>query len=194
MSTSSPRRIVQRIALSGSAAIALLGGAAALGTVTAEPAQAAEIQAAVDHAAGATVTLPDGRTMHIRGLENVSYRADAGQRTTVENLAASGSGNENLNLGPGTTPDYGGAGQQMGTNPQQYQTQAGAASISITVAIGIGLAVIAVTWIRKGTVRALNAVVLIALGVYLAPTVFGPMITNLGGSLGSSLGNIWTGL
>ncbi|WP_255951573.1 hypothetical protein [Streptomyces odontomachi] len=192
MNTSSTRRIIQRIALSGSAAIALLGGAATLGTISAEPAQAAEVQAAVDRAAGATVTLPDGRTMHIRGMENASYRADASQRTTVENLAAGG--NDNLNLGPGAVPDYSGAGQQMGTNPQQYQNQAGAGAISITVAIGIGLAVIAVAWIRKGTVRALNAVVLIALGVYLAPTVFGPMITNLGGSLGSSLGNIWTGL
>jgi hypothetical protein len=30
--------------------------------------------------------------------------------------------------------------------------------------------------------------------VYLAPTFFGPLVQQLGGSVGSSLGNVWSGL
>ncbi|RAJ42022.1 hypothetical protein K388_07496, partial [Streptomyces sp. KhCrAH-43] len=75
-------RIIRTLAVSGAAAAALLGTA----TVASADDSAdvpASVQAAADHAAGTPVSLPDGRVIHVTGLDSVSYRADAAHRTAV---------------------------------------------------------------------------------------------------------------
>lgn len=199
---------IRRIVVSGSAAAALLGGAAAITTASAPTASAADMESAITRATGAPVKLPDGRTTYVRGMDAASYRAsDEHTRTIV--LAAAKSGDDPAGeIGNGLTPDNGsgsalqnpnqpsvnGQVPANGYNPQQVQTQAGAGSISLTVAIGVGLLIVVIAWIRSGKVKTLTAFACVALGVYLAPTVVGPVITGLGGSVGSSLGNVWSGL
>lgn len=195
---------IRRIAVSGSAAVALLGGAAAITTATAPTASAAEIQAAVDRATGAPVNMPDGRVVHIRGLDTAGYRADASQHSTVVTLAAAKTDTAPGGIDGitnGLTPDNGSGSalqnpntpQPAGINGQQIQTQAGGGTVSVTVAIGLALLAIVIVMVRKGHVKFVQAFACVALGVYLAPTFFGPLIQQLGGSAATGLGNVWAG-
>jgi hypothetical protein len=60
--------------------------------------------------------------------------------------------------------------------------------------MGVGLLIVVIVMVRKGHVKFVQAAACVALGVYLAPTFFGPLVQQLGGSVGSSLGNVWSGL
>jgi len=191
----------RRIAVSGSAAVALLGGVATLAVANAEPASATEIQSAVDRATGAAVKLPDGRTLHVPGMDAAAYRVDAGHYTAAVTLASAktsiGSTGDITN---GLTPDSGSAlqnpfntGQVPAGYGQQIQTQAGGGTISLTVAIGVALLAVVIVMVKKGHVKFAQAFACVALGVYLAPTFFGPLIQQLGGSAASGLGNVWAG-
>lgn len=192
---------IRRIAVSGSAAVALLGGAATITIADSGTASATEIQAAVDRATGAPVKMPDGRIVHVRGLDNASYKASAEHTATIT-LAAANADPDPAGITNGITPDNGSGAaiqnplnnqQQVNVTPQQIQTQAGGGAISVTVAVGLGLLILVIAMVKRGSVRALQAVACVALGVYLAPTFVGPLVQQLGGSIGTGLGNVWAG-
>lgn len=190
---------IRRIAVSGSAAVALLGGAAAITTVTAPPASATEMQTAINQATGAPVTMPDGRVVHIRGLDTAAYRADAGHRTTVVQLAATADTqpggdagiNDSLN-GPSPQGGIGTQLQQPGYN-QQIQTQAGGGTIAVGIVVILVLGLIAFFRI-KGSVKVGDAVLFTFLGVALSGTVFGVMAKTMTESGVGSIGGILGGL
>jgi hypothetical protein len=195
---------IRRIAVSGSAAVALLGGAAAITAASAPTASAVEIQAHIDRATGAPVNMPDGRIVHVRGMDAAAYTATPEHTSTIVLAAAKTSGTDPAGISNGLTADGGqgsaitspqnpATGVQTGYN-QQVTTQAGGGAISITVAMGVGLLIVVVVMVRKGHVKFVQAAACVALGVYLAPTFFGPLVQQLGGSVGSSLGNVWSGL
>ena len=176
-------RIIRTLALTGAAAAALLGTA---GTVHADtPEQAsATVQTAVDHAAGAPVTLPSGKTLHVRGLDTAAYRTDASHHATVVTVA---DGTTGTGAAIGTPADY-------TTQQRQIQVQAASGgSISVLAALGIGLAIFTFLMVKKGRINAWHAFALVLFGVVLAPTTFGPMLQNLGVSAASGLGNVWSG-
>lgn len=190
--------IIRRIAVSGSAAVALLGGAAAITTATAPTASAAEIQTTINRATGAPVNLPDGRTIHVRGMDAAAYTASPAQHRVVLAAASDDQPNPSDITGgpvPGSGAPLGNTQPQTpaGTNQQQLQTQAGAGSISVTVAMGVALLAVVIVMVKKGSVRFIQAFACVALGVYLAPTFFGPLIQQLGGSAAAGLGNVWSG-
>lgn len=185
--------------------IAVLTGAAAtaaLGTIgVATPATAATptvvqvVDAAPAPDPGATIRTTDGRAVTVRGFPDTHYRADASHRSVVVQLAASSSGMEGNTPGAPNmpTPLYPQQPQAPGYNPQQIQTQAGGGAISVTVAIGMGLAIFTFVMVKKGRINGWHAAALVMFGVFLAPTTFGPVLQNLGISLGSGLGNVWAG-
>jgi hypothetical protein len=194
--------VIRRIAVSGSAAVALLGGAATLTAAASEPASATEIQAHIDRATGAPVVLPGGRVMHVPGLDTAGRSATDEQHTAVVSLAAyKTDATDPAGITNGLTPDNG-SGHALqnplnsGTVPastnQQIVTQAGGGAISITVAMGVGLLIVVIVMVKKGHVKFAQAAACVALGVYLAPTFVGPLVQQLGGSLGGSLGNVWS--
>ncbi|MFJ6566602.1 hypothetical protein ACIQNU_04230 [Streptomyces sp. NPDC091292] len=192
---------IRRIAVSGSAAVALLGGAATITVTGADTATAADMQTVINRATGAPVTLPDGRVLRVPGLDNAGYAATPEQHSTIV-LAAAKTDSDPTGIGTGLTPDNGqgaaitGPYQQApttGYNPQQIQTQAGAGAISVTVVIGIALLAIVIVMVKKGHVKFAQAFACVALGIYLAPTFFGPLIQQLGGSAATGLGNVWSG-
>jgi hypothetical protein len=192
---------IRRIAVSGSAAVALLGGAAAITTTAAPSASAAEMQTVINRATGAPVNMPDGRVVHVRGMDAAAYTASPEQHSVIIQAAAKSDTTDPAGITTGLTADGGqGAaiqnpvtGQQTGYN-QQITTQAGGGAISVTVAMGVGLLIVVIVMVRKGHVKFVQAAACVALGVYLAPTFFGPLVQQLGGSVGSSLGNVWSGL
>ncbi|MFF5473355.1 hypothetical protein [Streptomyces achromogenes] len=187
----------RQIAVSGGAAVALLGGAAAVTVTTPAPASAIT-QHTVERAVTAPVQLPDGRTLRITGMGGYGHPATPDHVTTVAAVAYREDGSPNYTTG--VAPDNGVTRlenpmitqqQPAGLN-QQITTQAGGGAISVTVAIGIGLLIGVGYMIKRGSVKVAQAVACTALGVYLAPTFVGPLVQQLGGSLGTSLGNVWS--
>lgn len=194
---------IRRIVVSGSAAAALLGGAAALGTVTAPSASAADFDTAITRATGTPVNMPDGRTIHVRGMDAASYRATPEQHTVI--LAAA-KADDDPNIGSGLTPDNNGSGAALqnpntptgqtptGYNPQQVQTQAGGGTIAAGVVSMIILGIIVYVLVRGKEVKAGHAVVVTLFGVAISGTVFGAMgnqmTASLVGSIGSALGGM----
>ncbi|WP_329390192.1 hypothetical protein [Streptomyces sp. NBC_01716] len=191
-------RIVRTIALSGAAAAALFASAGTASATTPETATVA-VESAVTEAAGTPVTMPSGKTIRITGMDSAGYQANDSHRAAVVTLADSPGDGVGSDLssspqpGNGFDPRYNTPNPQYGTNPQQIQTQASGGAISVTVAIGVALLVIVIVMVKKGTVKALQAVACVALGVYLAPTFVGPLVQQLGGSAATSLGNVWAG-
>ena len=191
---------LRRIAVSGSAAVALLGGAAAVTTATAPTASAADMQTVINQATGTAVNMPDGRVVHVRGMDAAAYTASPEHTSTIALAAAKADPTPSPSIGTGLTPN-GGQGATLqnpyGQTPngynQQITTQAGGGTISLTVAIGLALLVIVIVMVRKGHVKFAQAFACVALGVYLAPTFFGPLIQQLGGSAATGLGNVWAG-
>ncbi|MEU3528847.1 hypothetical protein AB0E62_34200 [Streptomyces sp. NPDC038707] len=188
----------RQIAVSGGAAVALLGGAAAITATTPAPAAAAT-QHTVERAVTAPVQLPDGRTVRITGMGGYGHQATPDHVTAVSAVAYREDGSPNYTTGvapdngvtrlenPMNTPQQ----QPAGVN-QQITTQAGGGAISVTVAIGIGLLIGVGYMIKRGSVKLAQAAACTALGVYLAPTFVGPLVQQLGGSVGTSLGNVWS--
>ncbi|MFJ4785118.1 hypothetical protein [Streptomyces sp. NPDC088794] len=189
----------RQLAVTGGTAALLIGGAAAVTVAVPSPASAATQHVAA-RAVTAPVNLPDGRTLRITGMGGYGHQATGQHIATVAAFKTDTTPGADPSLGTGLTPN-GGAGAQL-QNPvngtqtgynQQVTTQASGAAISVTVAIGIGLLIGVIVMVRRGTVKFVPAFACVALGVYLAPTMVGPMITNLGGSVGGSLGNLWAG-
>ncbi|MER5820495.1 hypothetical protein [Streptomyces californicus] len=185
-------RIVRALAVSGAAAAALMGTATAA-TADSTEAAVATVEAAAHRAASAPVSLPDGRVLHVRGLDTVSYRADAAHHSAVVTLADGAPGQM-----PGNDVAPQGVGSQIGTGlqqqPQQVQTQAGAGSISTVAVAALVLGVITFFGIKAGKLAKGWFVVSLALGVLLSGTLIGPLVSQLTGSGVTAFGNIWAGM
>ena len=190
---------IRRIAVSGSAAVALLGGAAAITTATADTASATET--AVDRATGAPVTMPDGRTIHVRGLDTAAYRADAGHRTAVVRLAATNGtqpgGTAGIDDSLNGPAPQGGVGQQIqqpGYNPQQVQTQAGGGTVAVGIVAILVLGIVVFFRVKSRQMKAGDAVLVGLFGIALSGTFIGAMGSQITTSLVGSLGGVLGGL
>ncbi|HEY9375231.1 hypothetical protein [Streptomyces sp.] len=193
---------IRRIAVSGAAAVALLGGAAAITVADSGTASATELQTAVDRATGAPVNMPDGRTVHIRGLDAAGYQASGEHRSAVITLAAAGTDDDPAGITSGLTPDNGGAGAQL-QNPvngtqtgynQQIQTQASGGAIATGIVAILVLGIIVFFKVKHGHIKTFDAVLVGLLGISLAGTVVGGMGSQLTNSLVGSLGTMLGGL
>lgn len=193
----------RRIAVSGSAAVALLGGVATLTVASAQPASATEIQAAVDRATGAPVTLPDGRTMHVPGLDNAAYRADPGHYTAAVTLASAKT-DTTPGISNGLTPDNGGSGSAL-QNPynqqqvpagygQQITTQASGGAIGVGIVVILLLGGLVFVKVKHSGLKAGDAVLTTLFGIALSGTVIGAMGNDLTKSVVGSVGGMLGGL
>jgi len=176
-------RIIRTLAVSGAAAAALMGAASAATADSPEAATAA-IEEATDRAAGAPVSLPDGRTLHVRGLDSVSYRADASHHTAVVTLADELKGNQPVEnqIGTGLQPQ------------QQVQTQAGVGGISTIAVAALVVGIVLFFGVKHGHLAKGWLVLSLIMGVLLSGTVVGPMVSQLTGSGVSMFGNFWAGM
>lgn len=199
---------IRRIVVSGSAAAALLGGAAALGTVTAPTASAADFDTAITRATGTPVSMPDGRTIHVRGMDAASYRATAEQHTVIL-AAAKAEDDPTAEIGNGLTPDNGsGSGAALdnpntpnvngqtpnGYNPQQVSTQAGGGAIAIGMVSILVLGIWVFFKVKHGAIKAVDAVIVGLLGIALSGTFVGAMGSQMTNSLVGSLGTMLAGM
>lgn len=183
---------IRRIAVSGSAAVALLGGAAAITTATAPPASAAEMHTVVERAVTAPVNLPDGRTIRITGMGGYGHRATEAHVATVTAYT------------PGTNPASTGQGTQLqtpystGQTPADYQQiqaqTAGGGTIAVGIVAILVLGIIVFFKVKHGHIKAVDATLVGLLGISLAGTIVGSMGSNLTNSLVGSLGNMLGGL
>ncbi|MBZ6290380.1 hypothetical protein KVH30_02180 [Streptomyces olivaceus] len=192
---------LRRVAVSGSAAVAVLGGAATLTVAAPAPASAAATQHVVERAVTAPVTLPDGRTMRITGMGGYGHHATDTQIATVAGFKADTEPGSGDGITNGLTPDSG-SGSQL-VNPQQqmpagtqqqYQTQAGGGVIATGVVAIMLFAIIAVFRIKKRDAKVGDAVLFTFLGVALGGTVIGGMISQMTASGVTSLGGIFSSL
>lgn len=192
---------IRQFAVSGSAAVALLGGAAAITVADTSTASATEMQTAVDRATGAPVNMPDGRTVHIRGLDTAAYKADASHYTAAVTLASANSDDDPAGVTTGVTPD-GGTGSAL-QNPtqqtpagynQQIQTQASGGAIATGIVSLLILAIIVYVKVKHSGLKAGDAVIGALLGIALSGTVIGTMGSQLTNSLVGSLGTMLGGL
>jgi len=192
------RSTIRQFAVSGSAAVALLGGAAAITFAAPSPASAAEMQTVAHRAVTAPVTLPDGRTMRITGMGGYGHQATAQHVATVADFKADTTPAADPSFGTGLTP----AGAAI-TNPvngtqtgytQQVTTQSAGGYIAAGVVAIIALSIIVFFKVKHGHIKAFDAVLVGLLGVSLAGTVVGTMghqiTTSLVGSLGGVLGGL----
>lgn len=184
---------LRQFAVSGSAAVALLGGAAAI-TLADSPTASAATQTVAHRAVTAPVTLPDGRTMRITGMGGYGHTATADHTATV---AAYKGGTTGL------TPD-GGSGAQLqnpyntgqvpATYQQQISTQSTGGYIGVGVATIVILGLIVGFKVRHGGMKTGDAVIGGLFGIALSGTVVGAMGNTLTHSLVGSLGSMLGGL
>ncbi|WP_406122994.1 hypothetical protein OHQ89_12505 [Streptomyces canus] len=178
---------IRRIAVSGSAAVALLGGAAAITTATAPQASAAETHTVVERAVTAPVNLPDGRTIRITGMGGYGHRAtEAHVATVAAYTPGTGQGTQlQTPYNTGQTPaDY-----------QQIQAQtAGGGTIAVGIVAILVLGIIVFFKVKHGHIKAMDATLVGLLGISLAGTIVGSMGSSLTNSLVGSLGNMLGGL
>lgn len=195
---------IRRIAVSGSAAVALLGGAAAITTATAPSASAAEMQTVINRATGAPVNMPDGRVVHVRGLDAAAYTASPEQHSVIVQVAAKEDAAPSPSIGTGLTPNGGqgapitnpytpGAGQQTGYN-QQITTQAGGGTIAIGMVSILILGIVVFYKVKHGGLRIADAVIGVVAGVAISGTFLGPMISSMTNSLVGSIGSALSGM
>lgn len=171
-------RIIRSLALTGAAAVAVLSTAT---TATAEtPEQAtAIVDQALARATGTPVSLPDGRTMTVTGLDTASYRANAAHTVTVVDLAAG-------------SPQSGAVPQlQPGATPQlQPQAAAGTGAVAVGIVLMLILGIVLFFGIKNGKVSKAWAGVCGAFGITLGSTFVGPMVLTIGGSALAAVGQV----
>jgi hypothetical protein len=194
---------LRQIAVSGGAAVALLGGAAAI-TIADSPTASAVTQTVAHRSVTAPVNLPDGRTIRISGLGGYGHTATAEQISTATTLAASSDSTGGTSgITNGLTPD-GGAGAQLqipyntGQVPAGYQqqisTQSAGGYIGVGVATIVILGLIVGFKVRHGGMKVGDAVIGGLFGIALSGTVVGAMGSQLTHSLVGSLGSMLGGL
>ncbi|MFJ9633771.1 hypothetical protein ACIRU8_39365 [Streptomyces sp. NPDC101175] len=190
----------RQFAVSGSAAVALLGGAAAITFATPSPASAATQSVAVN-AVTAPVQMPDGRTVRITGMGGYGHHATTEQVAAVAAFKTDTNPTANPGVGTGLTPD-GGAGAAI-TNPvtgtqtgynQQIVTQSAGGAIGVGVVAILVLAIVVFYKVKHGGMKAADAVIGGLFGLALSGTVVGAMGTSLTNSLVGSLGSMLGGL
>ncbi|MFB8407538.1 hypothetical protein [Streptomyces sp. NPDC055912] len=174
-------RIIRSLALSGAAALAVLGTATTASADTPEQATAI-VDQAVTHATGTPVSLPDGRTLTVTGLDTASYRADAAHRATVADLSAGAPQPEAPQLQPGYPPQL------------QAQAAAGTGAIAVGIVLMLVLGIVLFFGIKNGKVSKVWAGVCGAFGITLGSTFVGPMVLTIGGSALSAVGQVLTSL
>ena len=191
---------IRRIAVSGSAAVALLGGAAVITTASAPSASAADMHTVINRATGAPVNMPDGRTVHVRGMDAAAYTASPEQHSVIVQAAAKSDTTDPAGISNGLTAD-GGQGAAI-TNPQTpvtgvqtgYNQQVTTQSAGGTIAVGVVaiaiLGLIVFFRVRHNHLKVGDAVVVTLLGVALSGTVVGAMATQMTNSGVGSLGEI----
>ncbi|MEW5529434.1 MULTISPECIES: hypothetical protein [Streptomyces] len=177
-------RIIRTLAVSGAAAAAILA-TAPVASAEAPEQQATVVQAAVDKAIGAPVTLPSGKTMSVRGLDSAAYRAESAHHQAVITLADGG----------GTGAPIQGPSAQLG-NQQQIQTQAGSsgAAIGTGAFVAAVLGIVLFFGIKNNKVTKGWAVTCGALGVTLGGTFIGPLVNQLGATGATAIGSIFSSL
>jgi len=191
------RSTLRQFAVSGSAAVALLGGAAAITVAAPSPASAAEMQTVAHRAVTAPVNLPDGRTIRITGMGGYGHQATAQHIATVADFKTDTTPAADPSFGTGLTP----AGAAI-TNPvngtqtgytQQVTTQSAGGYVAAGVAGTLLFGAIAIIRLRSNAHKG-DAVLFLFLGVGLGGTAFGTMIHQMTasgvGSLGSVLGSL----
>jgi hypothetical protein len=181
---------LRQFAVSGSAAVALLGGAAAITFATPSPASAATQTVAVN-AVTAPVQLPDGRTLRITGMGGYGHRATAEHVATV----AAYKTDSNPNTTTGQTPANGGAGTIL-QNPlntptttgynQQITTQSAAGGVAVGTVTILILTIIVFYKIKHGGLKVADAILGVVAGVAISGTFLGPTIAQVSNSLVSS--------
>ena len=187
---------IRRIAVSGSAAVALLGGAAAI-TVIDSPTASATEQTTIHRAVTAPVQMPDGRTLRITGMGGYGHQA------TVEHIAtvAAFKTDTSPGVGSGLTPD-GGAGAAI-TNPvtgtqtgynQQVVTQSAGGTIAVGLVSILLLAVIVFVKVKHSGLKAGDAVFAGLFGIALSGTFVGTMASSMTNSVIGSIGNALSSL
>jgi hypothetical protein len=190
---------IRRIAVSGSAAVALLGGAAAI-TIVDSPTASATEQTTVHRAVTAPVNLPDGRTVRITGMGGYGHQASDVHVATVAAFKSDTTPAADPSLGTGLTPD-GGAGAALG-NPvtgtqtgynQQVTTQSAGGYIGVGAATILLFLVIAIVRIRHGASKG-DAALFLFLGVALAGTTIGTMLHTFSNSGVGSLSGVLSGM
>jgi hypothetical protein len=197
--------ILRRIAVSGSATVALLGGAAAITTATAPAASAAEVQTVAHESVTAPVNLPDGRTMRITGMGGYGNQASAGHVTAVTAVAYKTSDTPAWTDSVGTDPTTNGGSGSGLQNPynngqvpagynQQITTQASGGVIGVGIVAVIVLGVVVFFRVKHSHLKVGDAVVVGLLGVALSGTVIGAMATQITNSGVGSLGGVISGL
>ncbi|MEV6202208.1 hypothetical protein AB0M64_19840 [Streptomyces sp. NPDC051771] len=174
-------RIIRSLALSGAAALAVMSTATTASAETPEQATAIVDQAVAD-ATGAPVTLPDGRTMTVTGLDTAAYRADATHTVTVADLAA---GAPQAGTAPQVQPGAGFA-------PQNASAQTGAIAVGIVLMLVLGIVLF--FGIKNNRISKGWGGLSCAFGITLGSTFLGPLVLTLGGSLLTALGQVLTGL
>lgn len=192
----------RQFAVSGSAAVAVLGGAAAIGVAAAPAASAVEVHTVAERAVTAPVTLPDGRTMRVTGMGGYGHQATAEHVATV---AAYRTDTQNpAGITTGNTADDGTSTQLQ--NPlntprqvpagynQQITTQASGGAIATGVVAILALSIIVFFKVKHGHVKAFDAVLVGLLGIALSGTVIGGMGAQMTNSLLGSLGSMLGGL
>jgi hypothetical protein len=191
----------RQFAVSGSAAIALLGGAAAIGVAAAPTASAAEMQTVAERAVTAPVTLSDGRTMRIAGMGGYGHQATAEHVATV--AAYRTDTQDPAGITTGNTADDGTSSQlqnpyNTGQIPagynQQITTQASGGTVAVGVVSILILAIIVFYKVKHGGLRAADAALGVVAGVAVGGTFLGPMIQNMTNSLVGSLGSMLSSL
>lgn len=192
---------IRRIAVSGSAAVAILGGAAAITAAAAPQASAAEMQTVAQRAVTAPVNLPDGRTMRITGMGGYGHSATDAHIATVAAFKTDTDPSADPSIGGGLTPDGGvGAqlqnpttGQQTGYN-QQVTTQSGGGTVAVSIVTILILAIIVFYKVKHGGLSASDAVIGALFGIAISGTVIGGMGASLTNSVVGSLGSMLSGL
>lgn len=191
---------IRQFAVSGSAAVALLGGVAAITAATAPQASAAE-QTTVTRAATAPVNLPDGRTVRITGMGGYGHQATGEHIATVAAFKTDTTPSADPSLGTGLTPDGGAGaalvnpvtGTQTGYN-QQVTTQSTGAGVATGVVAILVLGIIVFFKVKHGHVKAMDAVVVGLFGIAISGTVIGGMGGSLTNSIVGSMGSMLSGL
>lgn len=197
------RSTIRQFAVSGSAAVALLGGAAAVGVVTAPQASAVETRTVVETAVTAPVQMPGGRTIRITGMGGYGHTATADHVAAVSGFKADTDPSADPNVGTGLTPDNG-SGYQL-QNPynqqqvpagynQQITTQASGGTIGVGIVSILILGIIVWFKIKHGGLKVSDAALGVVAGVAVGGTFLGPTISSMTNSLVGSLGSAISGL
>ncbi|NED75359.1 hypothetical protein G3I51_24150 [Streptomyces sp. SID9944] len=185
----------RQFAVSGSAAVAVLGGAAAVTAASAPAASAAHMDTVAERAVTAPVSLPDGRTIRVVGMGGYGHRATPQHITTV---AAHSSSTDPGNITNGLTPDSGSPLQNPVQTPgygtQQVTTQSGGGALGVGIVTILIFSIVVFYKIKHGGFKVTDAVIGVLFGIALSGTVIGTMGSQMTNTFVSSVGNALSGL